>query len=215
MGIFRLESIPLGDGRAAVDTTWVGFRRLDGDLSGRHALTATCRRAGGTATALRFELDGRVVVDTIDREGIWPFRSAVTFVVAEESGTDARFDGLRATSVSSQPQRTYEPDATPAAYRFRIDAMQYDGRPVEKVALGDEFVVVVSSPDAPTGHAVPFKLCVNHGARPVCYAAHLDGGTDYATGWEVDPGEEVDGTLRLSVRVKGREVAATSAALDG
>jgi hypothetical protein len=155
------------------------------------------------------------VVDTVDREGIRPFRSAVTFVVAEEPGTDARFDGLRATSVSSQPQRTYEPDATPAAYRYRIDVMHYDGRPVEKVALGDDFVVVVSSPNAPTGRRVPFKLCVNHGARPDCYGAHLDGGTDYATGWEVDPGEEVDGKLRLSVRVEGREVESWTAALRG
>ena len=46
-------------------------------------------------------------------------------------------------------------------------------------------------------------------------AAHLDGGTDYATGWVVDAGEEIDGRLGLSVRVRGPEVASTSAVLGG
>ena len=65
----------------------------------------------------------------------------------------------------------------------------------------------------PAGRVVPFKLCVDHAARAVCSPARLDGGTDYATGWQVDPGEESDGRLRLSVRVQGREVASTSAPL--
>ena len=213
-GVLRLESIPVGDGMAAVDMTWVGFRRMSGDLSGTHRLQAICTRAAGSATALRLKVDGRVVVDTVDREGIWPFRTAVAVVVAETPGTDVRFDDLRAEPTDVEP-RKYLPDATPGAYRYRIDAMDYAGRPIRNVALGDDFLVVVSSPDAPVGREVRFRLCVNHGAKRVCSGAHLDGGTDYATGWEVDPGEEVDGRLRLSVSVEGREVASTSAALRG
>ena len=211
-GIYRLESLSLGDGRAFVDTTWIGFRRLPGDPTGRHSLRASCTRAAGGSTALRMTVDGRVVIDTVDRAGIWPFRTAVAVVRAEEAGTDARFDDLHATS-AARGQRTYPRDPTPEAYRYRIDAMGYDGRPLGDLALDDHFVVVVSSPDAPPGREVPFKLCVHHGKRPVCSGAHLDGGTDYVTGWEVDPGEDVDGRLRLSVQVKGHEVASTSAPL--
>jgi hypothetical protein len=211
-GVYRLESVPVGDGRAFVDTTWVGFRRLPGDLAGKHALRVSCTRAAGSATALRMAVDGRVVIDTLDREGIWPFRTAVAVVIAQEAETDARFDDLRATRSPSGRQSV--PRAkTPGAYRYRIEMMGYDGRPIRDTALGDDFVVVVSSPDVPAGRVVPFKLCVDHAARAVCSPARLDGGTDYATGWQVDPGEESDGRLRLSVRVQGREVASTSAPL--
>ena len=41
-------------------------------------------------------------------------------VVAETPGTDVRFDDLRAEPTDIEP-RKYLPDATPGAYRYRID----------------------------------------------------------------------------------------------
>jgi len=193
---------------------WIAFRRLDADLGRPHRLEATCTPAADGATALRLSVDDRVVLDAVDEKGIRSFRTALAVAVARAPGTDVRLDNLSAKSATARP-RAVTPAATPARYRYRIDALGYDGRPLGTVSLGDEFLVAVSAPDLPLEQEVRFRLCVNHEARPVCTDERLDGGSDYLTGWTVDPGEQVDGQLRLSVRVDGREVAHTSALLDG
>jgi hypothetical protein len=193
---------------------WIAFRRLDVDPARPHRLEATCTPAANGATALRLAVDDRVVLEKVDEEGIGPFRTALAAVIAHAPGTEVRLDALSAARADARPLDV-TPAANPAAYRYRIDAIGYDGRPIRKVSLGDEFLVVVSAPELPRDREVPFRLCVNHGARLACSDDRLDGGSETLSGWTVDPGEEVDGRLRLSVHVKGREVASTSAALGG
>lgn len=193
---------------------WIAFKRIDADLGRPHRLEATCTPAANGATALRLSVDDRVVLDAVDEEGIGSFRTALAVALARAPGTEVRLENLSARSTAARP-RAVTPAARPGRYRYRIDALGYDGRPLGTVSLGDEFLVAVSAPDLPLGQEVRFRLCVNHEARAVCTDERLDGGSDYLTGWTVDPGEQVDGQLRLSVRVDGREVAHTSALLNG
>jgi hypothetical protein len=213
--IFRMEGGPVDEqGRFELGFDWIAIRQVPGDLAGGHQLRATCFQSPGGVTYLRLEVDGRRVLEADDRDGIGSFRSAVTAVQAYVAGTDVRFDGLRAERTGLQG-RSVTRGENPLRYRYAIALMDCCGTPVTNVSLGDDLNVIVSSPDLPRDQEVRFQLCVVQAKGPVCTREHFDGGSSYLTGWTVDPGEGVKGRFRLSVRVKGREVAATSVAFHG
>lgn len=195
----------------AAGLEWLAFRHVAVDVRDSHRLRATCSGSAG-GTVLRLDVDGRRVLDIVDRKGIDSFGAAVTVVMAGAPTVDGRFEQLQAET-SSFLTRSVEPAADPLAYRYEITMVDTEGDPVTTVSLGDELLVVVDAPDLPRDRSVRARLCVDRAAKRACWPANFDGGSSYVTGWSVDPGEEANGRFRLSVRVEGREVAATSASL--
>ncbi len=96
----------------------------------------------------------------------------------------------------------------PRHYRYRL-ALRSHGHPRRPVStrLGEEFTVVISSPDLPVNRAVRLRLCVNRSRGEACETYYLTGASPTGVFWEVDRGEGAGNVYRLSVRVRGDEVA--------
>jgi hypothetical protein len=71
--------------------------------------------------------------------------------------------------------------------------------------LGDDFMVVISSPDLPRSSMARVELCVN-GPAASCPSSYLAGGVPTRVEWEVDRGEGAGALYRLSLRVQGHEI---------
>jgi hypothetical protein len=96
----------------------------------------------------------------------------------------------------------------PLHYRYRL-ALKTRGRPRRPgpTRLGEEFKVVISSRDLLANRAVRLQLCVNRTRGEACDTYYLTGTKPTGVYWEVGRGEGTGSLYRLSVRLRGREVA--------
>jgi hypothetical protein len=96
----------------------------------------------------------------------------------------------------------------PLHYRYRL-ALTKHGHPRRPgpTRRGQQCALVISSRDLPANRAVRVQLCVNRARGEACNTYHLTGAKPTAISWEVDRGEGAGNLYRLSVRVRGREVA--------
>lgn len=91
-------------------------------------------------------------------------------------------------------------------YRYFMRVQTLKGRRHGSAThLGDDFMVVISSPDLPRSSMARVELCVN-GPAASCPSSYLAGGVPTRVEWEVDRGEGAGALYRLSLRVRGHEI---------
>lgn len=97
------------------------------------------------------------------------------------------------------------PEQKPLRYHYFMRLQTLKGRRHGIAThLGDDFMVVISSPDLPRSTMARVELCVN-GRAANCPSSYLAGGIRTRVEWEVDRGEGAGDLYRLSLRVQGRE----------
>lgn len=96
----------------------------------------------------------------------------------------------------------------PLNYRYRLALQSARGpRRPGPTRLGEQFTVAISARDLPANRAVRVQLCVNLTRGESCETYYLTGAKPTGIYWEVDRGEGARNLYRLSVRVRGHEVA--------
>lgn len=213
--LYRVGHKSADGGRYVPQFTLLGYRRL-AVASGRHRVAATCsHREASKRAVLRMTVDGQPALDVVEADGIGSYRAAAAVVAASVPQTAAEFEQLAADRTDGLT-RTLKAAANPLDHRYAIaTTFSSNGQPVSSVALGDKLFVVVSVDDLARDEEVPFQLCVGEGTRRVCTDERLDGGSSFPIFWTVDPGEGANGRFKLSVRVRGREVASKQVAFSG
>jgi hypothetical protein len=83
-----------GDRFAQRFTPLSGQEHVVRGASMRHALQLQCAKGDAGAVRIRGAIDGDEALTADDAQGIGPFTGAVSVVLAEEPGTDIRFDEL-------------------------------------------------------------------------------------------------------------------------
>jgi hypothetical protein len=96
----------------------------------------------------------------------------------------------------------------PARYHYALDVERPKaGVRVTRTHLGDEFTIRISSRDLPRGRMAMVDLCVNHVRGAACYSFFVTGRTVTNVVWDVSRGEGRGRLYRLTIRVRGHQLA--------
>jgi len=99
-------------------------------------------------------------------------------------------------------------------YSLAIETLKSRPRPNRPTRVGDEFDVLISSPNLPLRIASPVNLCVNGRDGESCYSGYVLHGETTRIDWQVAKREGVANLYRLTVEAGDRTLATRDLRLE-